>query len=271
MKSIIHEETVIDVTIIDQVSVSELPQVITSQLEKLNNLDSKVKAAIEKASFAQGLAEDALTKKAGFGHAKTAIEALQEYGYTLAEAVASEAEAQRIAFEFQTEIAKISKYLFALGVNNISVNRSVVRELEAKLRGASASELSELAKIETLNVIKQLKAQEDILNKHEQLEKNVKEIHNENIRQDKELESQAEVDKRHDDELCEQSETDKLHDRDLKIRAEIDARHDEMISALRADIYELKSKTAKMFKIAFAVGGVGILFGIVSLLMFLFS
>ena len=52
--------------------------------------------------------------------------------------------------------------------------QSVVRELEAKLSGASEEELSEFARAEVISVIRQLKALEDIMYKLEKLENELK-------------------------------------------------------------------------------------------------
>ena len=57
------------------------------------------------------------------------------------------------------------------------MNRSVVRELELKLKGASAEEISDLAKQELVNVVTQLKAQEDIMLKQDKIMKEVKANH----------------------------------------------------------------------------------------------
>ena len=60
-----------------------------------------------------------------------------------------------------SEITEI--YLFGLGVSNLAMNRSVVRGVEMRLKGASEEELDELARQEILGVVRQLKAQEDIM------------------------------------------------------------------------------------------------------------
>ncbi|MDR0312341.1 MAG: hypothetical protein LBI14_01955 [Treponema sp.] len=153
---------------------SDLPTIIGEQVQKLNELDESVREAIKMAENATNSATSARSQSAGFGHKKKAIEALQGAGYDIAKAVMSGVEAQKISFEFQRKLSEISKYLFALGVSNIALNRSTVRQLQLKMKGASEQELSDLAKREIINVIKQLKAQEDILFKQENLEKDVK-------------------------------------------------------------------------------------------------
>ncbi len=72
------------------------------------------------------------------------------------------AEAQKLSFEYQEKLGEVTKYLFFLGESNIVANRTVVREIEMRLKGASEAEISSLAKQELINVVKQLKDQEDM-------------------------------------------------------------------------------------------------------------
>lgn len=152
----------------------DLPAIITDQITKLNLLDKSVQQAKIAAANAKDSAETARSKSTGWFRKKAAIEELQSAGIDLAEAVQYGAEAQELSFEFQTKLAEITKYLFGLGASNIASNRSIVRQLELKLNGASKHELTELAKQELQGVIKQLKDQEDILKKQDFLSKYVK-------------------------------------------------------------------------------------------------
>jgi hypothetical protein len=183
---------------------ADLPQIIEGQVTKLNKLDKSVGKALDAAEKAKESAEKAKSMSTGFWNKKEVIEKLQSAGKDLAEAVMSEAEVQRISFEFQTELAKISKYLFALGVSNITSNRNVAHELELRLKGASEEELSELARQEIKNVVEQLKAQEDILIKQATLTKLV-EGH------DRELKVLFQQDQQQDEQLRAQAENDKEH------------------------------------------------------------
>lgn len=182
---------------------------IEGQVEKLNELSNVIEKAIEAAENAKESAERAKNKSAGFGKKKTAIEELQSAGVALAEAVQEEAEAQKVSFEFQRKLAEISKYLFGLGVSNIASNRFVARELEMKLKGASQRKLSELAQQEIMNVVKQLKEQEDILLQLQNIFKVLK-SHDEGLEAqsckileiDEKLQAQAETAKRYGDQLA---------------------------------------------------------------------
>ncbi len=205
---------------------AELPDIISEQVILLNDLDKKVKVATEQAEAAKSSADLAAGKSAGLFQKKAAIEAIQSSQSVLAEAVVSGAEAQKIAFEFQTQLAQITKYLFGLGVTNLALNRSVVRELKLKLEGASAEELSDLAKQEILNVIRQLKAQEDLLQKQEELDQKIKLVHDENVRQDDLLKEQNETIIRHDKEIQTQIIEDKKLNEKIKAQAEVVNRHD---------------------------------------------
>ncbi|MDR1895822.1 MAG: hypothetical protein LBR10_03425 [Prevotellaceae bacterium] len=250
-----NELTVLDSNEIIEVGVStfnenELPTVIQGQVTMLNDLDKSVRKALEAAETAKSSARTARGKSAGLFHKKVAIEELQSAGVDLAEAVVSEAEAQKISFEFQTKLAEITKYIFGLGVSNIASNRSVVRELELKLKGASEEELTELARQEITNVIRQLKAQEDILVKQANLfkiaEDHDKELKAQSQRQedilvkqasllkisedhDKELKAQSQRYEQHDEQLKIHLETEKLHEEQLKTHEKIGKEHDEKL------------------------------------------
>ena len=156
--------------IIDQES---LPNLISNQVDQIEELGSKVKFAMSAAKSAKQSALEASGKSAGFGKKKVAIEELQSAQLDIAKAIESSAEAQNTSFEFQRKLVEISKSLFALGANNIANNRMIVRELEKRLQGASEEEISELAKQELMQVLAQLKAQEDIINKLENNNSNI--------------------------------------------------------------------------------------------------
>ena len=157
-----------------EASASQVPSIIQEQFNGLKVLKQNVSEATKKAEAAKDSAKSAKEKSAGLFHKREAIESLQEATVDLADAQISAAQAQQVSFEYQQKIAEITKYLFALGVSNIAMNRSVVRELEFKLKGASEEELDEFARQEIIAVVKQLKAQEDIMKKQSDLTEKVK-------------------------------------------------------------------------------------------------
>jgi hypothetical protein len=154
-------------------AIQELVQELTERTE----LDKSTQKALVAAKKAKDSAANAQSKDISWWFLvgiKDAVEELQSSGMHLAEAVVDVAKAQKISFDFQRKLAEIIKYSVGLSVSNIAAIRAVVCELELKLNGASEEELSDLVRQEMLMAVKQLKDQEDILNKQEELAKNVK-------------------------------------------------------------------------------------------------
>ena len=160
------------------VDVKMLPELIQGQIGKIKYLDESVITALDAAKKAEEQAVKAKNRSAGRSlfrdKKKEAIEELQQAVIDLAEAVQSGAKAHKFAFELQARFADVTKYLFNLGVGNIAANRIVVRELELRLSGASKEQLSDLARQEVASVVRQLKEQEDLFQKQEQMKKGIK-------------------------------------------------------------------------------------------------
>lgn len=150
---------------------NDLPSIISKTVNDLTKIDNKLKQSETKAQKATASAKIAQSKSAGISllgqKKKEAIEALQVAVSDQADALYDSIEANREQFENQKQMIQSIQYLFGLGVANMAANRSVVRELEMKLRNASKEELSELAKKEIEGVIMQLRAQEDMWNRIE--------------------------------------------------------------------------------------------------------
>lgn len=192
-----------------EIEIANLPVYIGKQFDDFSGLDKKIQSAERQVRDAQQKADNAVKRaeeakdKADtaqhpkdwfFGMDKTdAIKKLQEAALTfadaqttgaeaqnsLAESQANLAEAQKRFFDYQKREGKILKGLYGLGISNMAANRTVVRELQLRLQGASEEEISDLARQEILNVIKQLKAQEDILSKQEKLKNSIADQQNE--------------------------------------------------------------------------------------------
>ena len=158
------------------VSESEVPEIIGSQFSVMQEYKDNLEVAKQKAIEAQSLALGSSGKKTGVFKNKSAIESLQETTLTLADAQLIAAEAQEKSFEYQKKLAEITKYLFGLGVSNIAANRCVVRELELRLKNASEEEIDSVAREEIKNLVRELKTQEDILQKQSLLNERIKEL-----------------------------------------------------------------------------------------------
>lgn len=183
----------------DSVEESQVPSIVQSEFTELGKLKENLALATRKAQDAHQSAERAKSKSAGLFQKREAIELLQSATADLADAQVSAAEAQELSFKYQEKLAQITKYLFGLGVSNIAVNRMVVRELELKLRGASQEELDDLTRKEVAGVIKQLKAQEDIMKKQAFLSDKVK---------------------RHEEQLCAAKQRADVQDKEIKSQSD---------------------------------------------------
>ena len=216
-----------------EVDPSQVPMIITAQINSLKELKENVTEALQKAEQAQESAKNAKDKPTGVFKKKEAIESLQTATVDLADAQMSAASAQQVSFEYQQRLGEITKYLLGLGVSNIAMNRTVVRELELRLRGASEEELDELARKELIGVVKQLKAQEDIMKKQNHLTMIVRE-HDVAMReyeerekeQDDLLKAHTAKDKEHDRRLSEKDIKDKKRDQEITRQANKDREHD---------------------------------------------
>ena len=149
-----------------KISIEQLPAIIGNTFKHISEVDRKISNAVSRAEEAKKLADEASQKNAGwsfFGSdKKEAIEALQSATVSQANALSDSVDANKELFNNQKKMSKALFYLFGLGVANMAANRTVVRELELKLKNASQEELSELARQEITNVILQLRAQEDM-------------------------------------------------------------------------------------------------------------
>ena len=216
-----------DVKILDVNSINEnqMPSIIGSQFKDLIDLEKNVQEAVNMAAQAKQKATNAQVS-AGLFKKKAAIELLQDATKGLAEAQITAADAQKISFEYQSRLTEITKFLFGLGVSNLAMNRSVVRELELKLKGASDEEISDLAKNELRNVIMQLKAQEDILKKQTELTGKVKEHQGQIKELDKQIDNLEEQDQKQNEKIAENADTLEEHEKVLSEQQKKDAEYD---------------------------------------------
>lgn len=217
-------------------NLAELPHIVSNQVKQIGDLSIKVKQAMASAGQAQKSAENAKEKSTGLGHKKAAIEALQEATVDIADAQISAAEAQELSFQYQQQLGEITKYLFALGVSNIAANRTVIQQLELYLKDASEEELNELAKKEICNVVKQLKAQEDIMEKQKaqgevlkELSEDISTIKGKDLEQDQLLLEQAERSEELEQLLEENATKDEQQDRLIEEGEQKDSEQDRLI------------------------------------------
>lgn len=160
------------------VNIDDIPKIVSESIEYISKLEKEVENSEVSAQKAMKYVNSQMTRyeetgkwifKHRSGNTKEIIEDTQEAIEQLAEAQQVSTVALRRSFDFQKQLAETSKYLFQLGCANIVVNRTAVQAIEKKLNGATNEEISELAYQEMENVILQLKNQEDILIRQENL------------------------------------------------------------------------------------------------------
>ena len=191
-------------------------QVLSQQLIAAQNAATlaleKVKVAKDKAEEAQQNATALKEKKTGFFSFKSkAIEetksALIEVAeaeseisksqIVLAEAQQRAVEAQEKSFEFQQKLAQATAMMITFSVTSIATSRTMVQELEKRLNGASQEELSDLARREIQTVVCQIKAQQDMMGRQNQLAEILHEQAGVNEIQDRAIQEQMQLGAQH--------------------------------------------------------------------------
>lgn len=158
----------------------DLSDLITTRIDALNDLEKHILEAEEAADAAIKEADDVKNGIIDYGifwdsiDTDRAIEKLQNAVISTAKALEESSDAHKKTFEYQKRLTNISYGLFRLGATNIAHNRSLVREIELRLKGASEKEISELARNELVRVVTQLKEQEDLQKKLARLKEEVK-------------------------------------------------------------------------------------------------
>lgn len=156
-----------------------LSDLITTRIDALNDLEKHI---IEAEEAAETAVKEANNVKNGIKSGliwksldkDKAIKKLQNAAIITAKALEEFSDAHKKTFEYQKRLTNISYSLFRLGVSNIATNRSLVREIELRLKGASEKEISNLARNELVRVVTQLKEQEDLQKKLARLKEEVK-------------------------------------------------------------------------------------------------
>lgn len=156
-----------------------LSDLITTRIDALNDLEKHI---IEAEEAAETAVKEANNVKNGIKSGliwksldkDKAIKKLQNAAIITAKALEESSDAHKKTFEYQKRLTNISYSLFRLGISNIATNRSLVREIELRLKGASEKEISNLARNELVRVVTQLKEQEDLQKKLARLKEEVK-------------------------------------------------------------------------------------------------
>lgn len=228
------------------IDAAQIPEYVEKSVKQLQILENKINASAEAGRNAARAARDAEGRSASFhfwefaSKQREVIGALQASGIAQARAIETFSEAQKLTFDYLSGVTKILRGLFVLGCTSLAKNRSVVRELEARLRGESESHINELARQELESLLMQLNEQRDILERQEQLGRTQRE-QAEQISQNRSLiqDNRARNDDQ-DKELCRQRDKDIEHDNELERQRSKDAEHDRLLMELSKQIMKVQ-------------------------------
>ena len=155
----------------------------------------------------------------------------------LAKAQQKSNEAQQKTLEFEEKLANLTTAMIQVGTTSIARSNFLVRELEARLKGASEEELSEMARKELELVVGQIKGQQDVLSRQEQLTDIVREMDDKMSAQDasdairdKAIEDQMQRGLERDLKISEQDRKNKEQDRVIQHESRKNIEQDKLIA-----------------------------------------
>ena len=200
----------------------ELPKVIEEQYNNIIEIDNKIKQAETLCIQAQEKVNSLTSKKP---KTNEVLNNTQEAVKFLSEAQVSLAESQKKLFLNQQQMVEGMKYLLLLGSSSIAMNKTVIEQLEAKLKHASFEKLSTNSKNELLGVIRLLKDQESSLISTQRMNAQLNETKKKVVEHEQEINVIHQVDEQ-------QKIKDEEHDTLLEESAKNDLEHDKLIKNL---------------------------------------
>lgn len=187
------------VNLLEKIDLSELPNIIDSQVEKIEVLGDKIKDAMDAAEAAKNVADEAEKIPAKIGHRREAIKKLQEVGQRSAEAIGETVDAVKLSFEYERQLGEISKFLLAIAAcSAVHTDRAIERIDNAIQNRPANKPLNDVAKERLQQIIDQMKVQGDTIKKQEALEQEMKEKDAKDKEQSKQIREMAEDDDRQD-------------------------------------------------------------------------
>ena len=134
-----------------------------------------IEQAEKKAKRALKTAKEAAREETGWLNTN-AVRHLQLACIDMSNALISQSESQKKAFENQKKMASVIRYLFTISINNMVSYRKVISDLDGKINELSNSPEDEKLKQELLSIIYQFKSHEDILLHIEEQDKRLKDL-----------------------------------------------------------------------------------------------
>jgi hypothetical protein len=239
--------------------VSQVPAYIEKSVTQLQTLSRRIEESASAGRDAAIAAKEAQGKRATFRwyesaeKERKAIAALQKSGVAQAKAIETFSDAQKLTFDYLSDVTKILRGLFVLGCASLAKNRMVVEELEARLRGAGEEQLNELARQELESLLMDLNEQRDVMERQEKLGANQREQAGLIEQNTKEIRENCENDAKQDVELSRQREKDDEHDRLVKSLSERMARIERSLVPMWVKIAIAFSVIASSVSLAIAI------------------
>lgn len=187
------------VNLLEKIDLSELPNIIDSQVEKIEVLGDKIKDALDAAEAAKNVADEAEKIPAKIGHRREAIKKLQEVGQRSAEAIGETVDAVKLSFEYERQLGEISKFLLAIAAcSAVHTDRAIERINSAIQNRPANKPLNDVARERLQQIIDQMTVQGDTIKKQEALAQEMKEKDAKDEEQTKQIKEMAEDDDRQD-------------------------------------------------------------------------
>ena len=152
---------------------SLLPEAI-NKINEIVSSSTKIEDALIAAQKAKDKAKEAASKKTDLFHRKEAIEALQSAEIEQSNVLSDVVYNQKELFDALKINADATRKLFFLSTGNLATTQAVIQAIQSK--DFSSETMSENAKENLLEVLKQLKAQEDLYLRLEGLSNKCKEL-----------------------------------------------------------------------------------------------
>lgn len=136
----VNDENLYEIDI-NSVTHSQLPSIVRSQCEILNELEEKLEIATQRLQSLQKAAPSVNE------NGKKVIEAIQVQQQKLAESINTNIAMQQV-LDYQVKIASITKWFFNLGTSRQAMNHTTIQHLQAILRDEVSVHLSNATKAE---------------------------------------------------------------------------------------------------------------------------
>lgn len=165
-------------TEINEIKEEQYGAVISQQVNKIKEIEDKIKKAKTAAETAKKNAKKLNLEKKGFLKkrfaTKSEIENTQNITKEMGAAIEKVALAQDELFKYQQKITEATKFLYALGARSLAANRRVMDQVIMEIEGLSDEETAAAVEKELNKVLDELREQQDILKKQEDLENKAK-------------------------------------------------------------------------------------------------